>query len=232
MPRKLVNGADFPSGYRGRLIRLAEVTTEVGTHYFATERVSFGGNLHEPWLVANEAIRRHRSLQVDSAVLSLQNADRQMEALIFSEQFEGAKVKLLDLLYDLDPANALELVRGVLSDREMAEATVEWSIVPTWDATSVEAPRRVFSRTCTFRFKGAECGYVDGVDPDDPGTGLPFLVCPKDFAACQARGRAHRYPGFIHITRELQQVYPPRSRDEIEDGNEGAPWGSGRWDIT
>ncbi len=208
MPRQLVNGADFPSGYRGRLIRLAEVTTDVGTHFFATERVSFVGNLYEPWLVSNEAILRRRSLQVDSAMLSLQNADRQMEALIFAEQFEGAKVKLLDLLYDLDPANAMELVRGVLSDREMTEETVEWSIVPTWDATTVEAPRRVYSRTCTFRFKSPECGYVDGLDPDET-PGVPFATCPKDFQACVDRGRKQNFPGFIHVTQALQQAFPP-----------------------
>ncbi len=209
MARKLTGGGAFPSNYRGRLIRLAQVTTDVTTHYFAAASLNFGGNLYKTWLTADEPIRRFRSLRVDAATLKLQNADKQMEALIFAEKFEGAAVKIFDLLYDLATPDTVELIRGVLTDREMREAAVEWSIVPTWDSTTIDVPRRVYSRTCTFRFKAAECGYVDGVHADDPGTMLPFVSCPKDFAACTARERTARFPGFIHITNDLERVFPP-----------------------
>ena len=213
MPRKLTGGGDFPSGYRGRLVRLAEVTTDTGAHYFATASHNWGGNVYKPWLVADEPIRRFRSLRVDAATLKLQNASKQMETLIFAEKFEGASVKVFDLLYDLATRDTVELIRGVLTDRQMTEATVEWSIVPVWDATTLDAPRRVYSRTCTFRFKGAECGYDPGIHAGS------FTTCPKDFAACTARERTAKFPGFIHITNDLQRVFPPPPPPEIGTGS-------------
>ena len=211
MARKLVSGAAFPRNYRGRTVRLAQITTNGRTHYFSTEPVTYDGNTYQDWLVMDAPLRRFRSLRVDSASLKLQNADGQLEALVFAQEFEGAEVRVLELLDDLTPTkDALELVRGVLADRAANQQFIEWSIVPAWDPVTVAAPGRVFSRTCTFRFKAPECGYRDGVSPHDPATGQPYLACPKDFAACQARGRRHRFPGFIHITRKLEQVYPSR----------------------
>ena len=222
--RKLVSGAAYPTDYRGPTVRVVQISTDVQTHYLGEREVFWNGNSYKPWLVVDQAIQRFRSLQVDAATVKLQNADGQLEALIFAEKFEGASVRVLDILTALNPVDAMELIRGVMTDRSSNQQSSEWQIVPIWDPGTVESPRRVYSRTCTFRFKGAECGYVDGVDPDDPGTGLPFVVCPKDFAACQARGRAHRYPGFIHITRELQQVFPPRIATEDSTGHEDNPW--------
>ena len=217
MSRKLTSGADFPANYRGRLIRLAQVTTDTATHYFANQAVTFGDNPYKPWLVADEPIRRFRSLRVDAATLTLQNASKQMETLIFAEKFEGAAVKIFDLLFDLETPDTVELIRGVLTDRQMSEATVEWSIVPTWDSTTIDSPRRVDSRTCTFRFKGAECGYDPGIHAGS------FTTCPKDFAACTERERTAKFPGFIHITNDLQRVFPPPP----EIGTGGNPGGSG-----
>lgn len=219
MPRNLVSGAAYPTNFRGQVIRLAEITTRkvsdntIVTHYFATEETIYAGNLYKPWLVMDEPVHRFRSLQVPQSGIKLQNADGTLETLLAVQKWEGATVKILDFFPDVSDIgegrpDAVELIRGVLGERQADEALASWPVVPAWDPATVEAPRRPFSRACTWRFKGNECGYVDGVDPNDPGTGLPFVTCPKDVTACTARGRAHRFPGFIHISRELVQVYP------------------------
>jgi len=209
--RTLIGGGSYPAAYKGTMIRAVKITTDVTSHFFATDALTFQGNKYEARLKQESVvpIKRFRSLQTDAAMILLSNENGAIEDLIAVEKFEGAEAVLMDLLRDLDPLDGFELLRGVLTDRIMRFGSIEWDIIPTWDAAGTEAPIRDYMRTCSFRFKKPECGYVDGVDPDDPGTGLPFVVCPKDLTACTARGREHSYPGFIHVTRELSAAFPP-----------------------
>jgi len=208
MPRKLISGAEYPEKYRGEVIRLAEIATNVAIHYFGAKQTIYLGHLYLPLLVMAESgesgepqfvgapIHRIRSQQVDGASITLQNADGQMEAWLLAEKWEGAAVRLLDFfppLYD-----ACHLIRGALSNRQADDIYVSFDIVPDWDAGNIETPPRNYSRTCTWRFKKPPCGYVGDV-----------TSCDKDYASCTAHGRTHRFNGFVQVNASLVSRYPP-----------------------
>ena len=67
------------------------------------------------------------------------------------------------------------------------------------DPTARKAPERFYSGQWTGRFLSTECGYV----------GTAFTVCNKTIPDCTARGQMHRFNGFVHLTRDLQQQVPP-----------------------
>jgi hypothetical protein len=206
MPRKLVSGADYPTNYRGQVIRLAQVTAQVistglpVTHYFAAEETDYAAHHYLPWLVVDEAIQRYRSLQADSAVLKLQNIDGQLEVLLALERWEGALVRILDYFTGLGEGvtDAVELIRGLLNERQADERATTWDIVPLWDATAIAVPPRKFSRTCTLRYKSEQCGSSSG----EP-------TCDKTRTACLVRGATGRFNGFLQINATLEEVYRP-----------------------
>lgn len=204
MPRKCVSGADYPTAYRGQVIRLAEITTDVATHYYAEEETDYAGNHYLPGLIVPEAIHRYRSLQSDSASIALANTPA-LEALLFAEKWEGAAVRLLEYFTALGEGltDACELIRGLLNQRQANERLITWAIIPASDPQNLEAPARSFSRTCTWRFKDDRCGYAGGL-----GT------CDKTWAQCTTRGRTHRFNGFLQVTATLERTYerPERTR--------------------
>jgi hypothetical protein len=239
MPRKMISGNAYPVQYRGQLIKLAIITTDAAAHYFAAEETDYAGNHYLPWLVIEQPIHRYRSLQADSATISLQNADGELEILMAAERFEGAGIVLLDLFTELTGIggglpDACELLHGILNgginNSGMANGAVaSWNIVPAYDPTTIGAPPRIYATDCSNRFRKPMCGYTAGVDPNDPGTGLPYVICTKDFAACTARGRTHRYTGFVHVTLTTTAVYPPAGgRVPGGDGDGGISPGAGR----
>jgi hypothetical protein len=198
MPRKCISGADYPTAYRGQVIRLAEITTDVATHYFAEEETDYAGNHYLPGLIVPEAIHHYRSLQADSASIALANTPA-LEALLFAEKWEGAAVRLLDYFTALPEGrtDACELIRGLLNQRQAPERLISWTIIPASDPQNLEAPGQNFSRTCTWRFKDDRCGYTTG--------GL--TTCSKTYAACTTRGRTHRFNGFLQVNATLERTY-------------------------
>jgi hypothetical protein len=208
MPRKCVSGADYPVNYRGEKIRLAQITTirlsdgQPVNHYFAAKETDYAGEHYLPWLVMDQAIHLYRSLQVDAGAIKLQNTDGQLEAMITAERWEGAAVRILDYFTGLGEGltDAVELIRGVLSNRQADYTTMAWDIVPSWDPGTLEGPPRNYSRTCTWRFKSNQCGYTTGGE----------TTCDKTLATCTLRGRAHRFNGFLQVNATLEKVYTPR----------------------
>ena len=207
MARKCVSGADYPTAYRGQVVRLAEITTDVATHYFAEEETDYAGNHYLPGLIVPEAIHRYRSLQADSASIALANT-LALEALLFAEKWDGAAVRILDYFTALGEGltDACELIRGLLNNREANQQLISWTIIPAWDAQQIQAPARDFSRTCSWRFNypagtDLRCGY--------PGSG--YTSCDKTFAACTARGQTHRFNGFLQVNATLETLYSSAS---------------------
>ncbi len=208
MPRKLVSGADYPTAYRGQVIRLAEIATDVQTHYYAEEETDYAGNHYLPGLIVPEAIHRYRSLQSDSAAIALANTPA-LEALLFAEKWEGAAVRLLEYFTALPEGrtDACELIRGLLNNRQAPERLINWTIIPASDPQNLEAPDRCFSRTCTERFKSDRCGYTG-----------ELTTCSKTYAACTTRGRTHRFNGFLQVTATLEKIYTPLVQTEWRTG--------------
>ena len=215
--RKLVSGAAYPTNYRGQVIRLAQITTQViadsssVTRYFAAEETDWQNNHYRPWLKIDEAIHRYRSLQVDRCTIKLVNSP-ELEVMLVEERWEGAAVRVLDFFTNIDGegnVDACELVRGVLGERSADEAWISWPVLPDWDAQSIEAPARNYGVDCSWRFKANECGY--------PGT--DYMTCAKTFADCTLRAQTHRFNGFVQITRALKKIYPPDRSNEPSDRN-------------
>ena len=198
--RTTVGGSAYPVAYRGEVIRLAQITTDLATHYFATAETDFDGQHYLPWLIIDEAIHYYRSFQADSAAIKLQNVDGQVETLLAAEEFSGAKIILYDYFTGLGDGwtEVVELIRGVLSECQADEKTCGWQIVPTWDPASIEAPIRTIEHSCPWKYNSPECGH----------TGAPS-TCDKTYATCNVTmANAHRFGGFIQITATLQALYP------------------------
>jgi hypothetical protein len=206
----MVSGADYPTGYRGQVIRLAEITTDVATHYYAEEETDYAGNHYLPGLILPEAVHRYRSLQADSASIALANTSA-LEALLFGENWDGAAVRVLDYFTGLTEGrtDACELIRGLLNSREANEQLITWTIIPSWDPQAVEAPGRDFARICTERFKSDRCGYTGALS-----------TCDKTWAACTTRARTHRFNAFLQVNSTLETVYPPSS-EQLGAGRDG-----------
>ena len=213
--RTTVGGTPYPVAYRGEIVRLAQITTNVQTHYFATSETDFDGQHYRDWLIIDEPIHYYRSFQADSAAIKLQNVDGQLEALLAAENFEGAAVILYDYFTGLGDGwtEAVELIRGLLSGRRSSSLTAAWDIVPTWDPASIEAPIRTVSHSCPWKYNSPECGHV----------GAP-ATCDKTYATCNVTmSNAHRFGGFLQITAALQQLYPPASPNQLPATPAGWP---------
>ena len=187
--------------------------TVFGTnYYFAEDQVAFQGNTYAPHLILDSPIRMTQQLQLEPVRVRLQNIDLQTAQMLETEQSDLQGVEATVQRLFLAANEAVILFRGRIGEIQLTERDAVLTLEGDLDPTATELPRRKYSNLCVWDFQDANCGYVDGVDPDDPQTGQPFFVCPKDFASCRARGREHRFPGFLHITRDLTEAVEGQSR--------------------
>ena len=189
-----------------RVCHLLSFTVGATNYYFAEDQGVFQGKTSPPHLILESSLRYSQRLQLEPVRVRLQNIDLQTAAMLQTEQsdLQGVEATLQRLFL---PANeAVILFRGRVGEVQLNERDATLTLEGDLDPTATAIPQRKYSNLCVWDFKDLDCGYVDGVDPDDPATGQPFLVCPKDFASCQARGRQHRFPGFLHITRDLTEA--------------------------
>jgi len=137
--------------------------------------------------------------------VQLQNISLATAALLKSEgaALQGQEATL-ERLY-LAAGEALLIFRGRISEIALSDTAATLQLAGELDPTATQIPRRQYSALCAWDFQDSNCGYVPNVDPLDPQTSQPFTFCPKDFFSCQARGRQHRFPGFLHLTRELTE---------------------------
>ena len=187
--------------------------TVFGTnYYFAEDAVTFQGNAYLPDLVLDSAIRLSEQLRVEPVTVRLQNIDLRTAEVMDLERSDLQGIEgTIERLY-LAANEAVILFRGRIGEVRINEQTAVLTLEGDLDPTATEIPRRKYSNLCVWDFKDSNCGYVDGTDPNNPETGQPYLVCPKDFLSCRARGREHRFPGFLHITRDLTDSIEGQSR--------------------
>ena len=213
MPRTLSSAIQtLLAGTTHRVCHLLSFTVGATNYYFAEDQVVFQGNTYQPHLILESPIRYSQRLQLEPVSVRLQNIDLQTAAMLQTEQsdLQGVEATLQRLFL---PANeAVILFRGRVGEVQLNERDATLTLEGDLDPTATAIPQRKYSNLCVWDFKDSDCGYVDGVDPDDPATGQPFLVCPKDFASCQARGRPHRFPGFLHITRDLTEAVEGKTK--------------------
>lgn len=203
-----------PTSRAVHLLKLGPVNGT--TYYFAEDRVLFQGNLYQPWLILASAVRYTQKLQLDPVSVKLQNITLEAAAILRQESsfIEGAEATLQRLYLACN--EALTLFVGRIAGIEIDQQNATITIAGDLDPTASVAPKRQFSATCVWDFKDSNCGYVDGSDPNDPETNAPFTTCPKDFLSCTARGRQHRFPGFIHISRDLTNSLEGQAPDAAQ----------------
>lgn len=182
-------------------------------YYFAEDRVFFQGNSYQPWLMVASPVKYTQKLQLDPVTVKLQNITLQTAAMLQLESsgMEGAEATLQRLY----PAcnEVVTLFAGRIAGIEIDQQSATITLAGDLDPTASLVPARHFSATCVWDFQDSRCGYTAGTDPNDPATSSPFTACPKDFLSCQARGRQHRFPGFIHISRDLTQYIEGQAPD-------------------
>jgi hypothetical protein len=183
--------------------------TAGSTYRFSEEGFTFDGSVYLPRLEFDDGISYQEEVGVQPFSIRISNISLETSTLLQTEQpaLFGIEVTLKRAF--LEANEAVLLLSGRIAAVELDQFTASFSIVPELDPASVYVPIRKYGPTCSFDFKGFGCDYVDGVDPDDPTTGLPFVVCPKTLLACIDRGRSHRFPGFLHITRILEATLTP-----------------------
>jgi len=191
------------AGGTQRVVHL--LTFFVGTtpYRFAEDQVQHLGNLYLPHLRLDTPLRYSNELQLQPVTARLQNITLETARMLQAEQSDLQGVEATVERLFLRANEAVILFRGRIGEVALDQNQATLTLVGELDPTASEVPQRKYSNLCVWTFKDANCGYVNGVDPDDPETEQPYTVCPKDFASCQARGRQHRFPGFLHITRDL-----------------------------
>lgn len=205
---------------QGRTAHLLKIVAGATTFRFTDlpESYSFESATWLPYLLWDAAVRYTRGLEMDGGVVRLSNIDRTLAQNLRDTDFEGATAQLRKFF--LEANEAVVIFEGRIFQSEVTENAAEFRLGSEFDPTAMQFPKRDYAALCPWLFpgvdggfKGDECGYIS---PPDPG---PFTTCPKDFSACTARGRTHRFGGFVHITREVSEV--------IQDAPAGAYPGGG-----
>ncbi|MCH8267234.1 MAG: DUF2163 domain-containing protein [Acidobacteria bacterium] len=175
------------------------------------------GNLYLPHMIVNFPVRYTQKLRTEPLTIELQNIDLQTASVLKAEQtaIQGVEAAFERLFLKVN--EAVTLFRGPISEIEIDERRVTLTLVGDLDPTASHVPQRKYSSLCVWDFTDLRCGYTGGVDPNDPDTGQPFTVCPKDFLSCVARSREERFPGFIHVTRDLTDAVEGQVRDKEDD---------------
>lgn len=179
-----------------------------GTVYRIADRtIAFGGEDYVPGLTVEGGIRVHRSLQLDGGAVKVENITRFVSKLQAQEFVQGAAATLRRLYIEAE--EALIIFDGVVDDVSLDGLDAKLALVARLDPTARRIPTRTYSPLCAWTYKGAECGSVSA----EP-------LCPKTFEACVARAAEHRFSGFVHIDRELQESVPPAPVVPEPDPNE------------
>lgn len=91
-----------------------------------------------------------------------------------------------------DPGQFIEREIWFVS-RKTAENRImlEYELAPSFDVSGIKLPRRqVIQNTCTWRYRGSECGFTGGPIADSLDNGVTVLqqdVCGKCLSSCRLR---------------------------------------------
>jgi hypothetical protein len=189
-----------------RTAHLLTFTAGATTYRFAEDLITHVGNPYLPHLMVESGPKYSEQLQLQPVRLRLQNITLETAYLLKAEGsgLQGQEATLERLF--LAARETVVLFKGRISEIAIDERDAKLTLAGDLDPISAQVPRRKYSALCVWDFKDANCGYVNGVDPKDPGTGQPFSICPKDLTSCELRGRKHRFPGFLTITRALTEA--------------------------
>lgn len=189
-----------------RFAHLLSFTIGANTYRFSEDILSYQGNAYAGGLRLKAPIRYSEQLRSDPVGVSLQNVSLEIASLL---QAEGSSIQgqeaNLERLY-MDSGETLLLFRGRIGGIDMDETEFTLELITEFDPLASRVPTRQYSALCSWNFMDSNCGYDPETDSLDPETATAFLACPKNFSSCQARGRSHRYSGFLHLTRDVSET--------------------------
>ena len=159
MPRNLSTAA---KSYTGPVVWLAEITPRNGTaQYFATDAVTWQGNVYQPFLRIESGVRQTRALRPATAEIELLTADPAVAQLLRDQELEGAACQLSQLLLGIE--EQVLLLRGRLTEQEESDAGAVFRVVSDLDPAQMDLPLRRYSQLCSWRFarpdRPTPCGY-------------------------------------------------------------------------
>jgi hypothetical protein len=175
---------------------LLDLTVDAVTYRIADRTIAFGGEDYVPGLTVDSGVRVHRSLQLDGGAVKVENITR-FFSILQAEQFVQGSAATLRRLY-VQAEEALVIFDGVVADVSLDGNDAALRLVSLLDPAGRRIPTRTYSPLCAWRYKGPECGSVSAQP-----------LCNKTFDHCVVRAATHRFSGFVHIDRELQESVPP-----------------------
>lgn len=198
---------------RAPSILLLDLTVAGTTHYWAEQKITFGGNAYTAHLRLEDAIRQRLALELDSAQATIINVDRTVRDLIAGAQIQGG-TGVLRRFYPT--ANeAMVVFDGVIADADVGEEVGQIRLAANLDPAARRLPIRGHALLCTWRFKSAECGFVGAL-----------TTCTKTFAQCTERAQTHRFNGFLQLDQDLQESVPKpvEPPEDVTGGVYEDPW--------
>jgi hypothetical protein len=192
MPRTMPAGtaAEFKKRNGLGLVTLLDLQLLDGTLYYWSDLAGSytkklgvaGAAVYSPWLLSAGPLRLSRSLATDAGDIRVQNISgdtlkRDLANAISSREFEGAFAVLR--LWSLGLSAAVLEFDAFLTEPTFDESAGSFRVLQLLDPSSVEAPARVYSEQCTWRYKSPECGSTGSA-----------AACPKDLASCKDATRA------------------------------------------
>jgi len=207
LPRTLSSGIELAiNNSNCQFVHLLTFTIGETTYRFSEDHIQHLGNSYEPGLLMKGPIRYSEQLRVDPVALAIENVTLEMAAILkdVAHDIQGQEATL-ERLY-LPAAGTLLLFRGRIGEIAVTEREAMLTLITEFDPLASRIPSRRYSALCTWNFMDSNCGYVPNEDPLDPLTATPFTSCSKDFLSCEQRGRMHRFPGFLHLTREVSET--------------------------
>ena len=167
---------------------LYELHLDSWTLYYSTEQIDWGGHSYLPYVESRSAVKRFENGEFDSVTVTFTNVDTALAQILLNNEIEGRRliIRKVDRTVSDD---SVVLFNGLM-DRpgRIDEKTAQVSAKELLGSIDVEVPARVFSPTCPWPFKGAECGYA-GTETE----------CNKSWARCSQLGNTTMYGGFRFI---------------------------------
>lgn len=206
MPRSIPNSIQSAiQDDNCRIVHLLSFTVGETNYYFSEDQLSFLGNQYQAGLRLPSRIHYSSRLETDPVQVAIENVSLEMSSALsgLASSIQGQEAALLRLFPQA--MESLALFRGRISEVNVNESQAVLTLITEFDPAATNLPLRKYSALCSWSFADSNCGYSEEEGPLDPQTATPFTSCPKDFFSCGARGRQHRFPGFLHLTREVSE---------------------------
>lgn len=141
-----------------------------------------------PFIVGG--ISLEQASEAASAEIEFGSADGVISALVLGNVAAGTSITIYEAWLDPTASTSISqqerlLLAGRLTSWQVTAENVVVRTAPIVPLAGITIPRRIYSTTCSFAFKGAACGYA-GVGTD----------CDRSIAACTAFGNQTRFGGF------------------------------------